>query len=157
MVKNNLKALIVHILMSIMCIAVYIIFNSSTPKWVSEEAATRHHYEMVQISLIVIIISLLLYYFVSRKFCSNQRSVLANIASVSLVSILGIFLWVIAFGIDLTGSSGRLLNSELWVNYCSYNGYSMFLFDELEVNNPYIFLIASFIPTIIMGLGIKRK
>lgn len=157
MVKNNLKSLMSHIVISLLSLVVFMIFHSSAAKWASEESARRHHNFMVIISLIVICISLLLYYYSGRAFCTSGKGILNNITSFSAIAVIGIILWIIAFSIDPIGFGGNLLNSNLWFNYATYNNYSIFFLYETRINNPYIFLIFSLIPSIAMYLGMKRK
>lgn len=153
MVKNNLKSLVLHILISITSIIIFLTFYTSTPKWVSEEAARRHQFMVV----IPVLLAIALYYAVGKKFLTNQGSIFKNLLSVSITAIIGIFLWVMAFNIDLTGPSNSLLNSELWQVYYMYNGYSLFLINEWGINNQYLFLLSSFIPSATMALSMSKN
>lgn len=127
------------------------------PKWASEEAANKHHYSMMFISVIIIVVAVYLYYSLAGKRLTNQGSKCKNLLSVSLTGIVGIVLWAVAFNGDRIGPSNILLNSHLWERYNMYNGYSFFLIYESEINNAYVFLVSSFIPTIAMWFGVQKQ
>ena len=114
MIKNNIKALLIHIVISILSFIFFLILHNSSAKWASEEAARQHHVSMLQASILVIIVSLLLYYYLSRKFLINQLSIIKNILSLSIIGLIGIVLWVISFCIYLSEGTQILINSGLW-------------------------------------------
>ena len=157
LIKNNLKSFLIHIILSIISVFIFISFNSVQAKWVSEEAARNHHNSMMVVAVTLIVISVILYYLLGGRFLINQGSIYKNLFSTSLTAIIGVFLWLIAFNVDLIGQSSSLLNSELWQFYSIYNGYSLFYLNESTNNNPYVFLFSSFIPTIAMCIGVLRK
>ena len=157
MIKNNLKSLLIHIAISIPSLIVMFFFVMGQPKWASEEAANKHHISMMFIAVIMIAVAVFLYYSLAGKHLTNQGSKYRNLLSVSLTGIVGVVLWIVAFNADKIGPSNILLNSHLWERYNMYNGYSFFLIHESEINNAYVFLISSFIPTIVMWVGIQRK
>ena len=157
MVKNNLKSLLMHITISIISVIVFFFFNMGQPKWASEEAARNHHNSMMVVAVIIIAVSVILYNSFAGIRLINQGNIYKNIFSVSLTAILGVLLWVVAFNTDRIGPINILLNSQLWQHYTTYNGYSLFFIRESGINNAYVFLIFSFMPTIAMGTGIGRK
>jgi hypothetical protein len=159
LIKNNLKSLLIHIAISIPSLIVmfFFIIGQGQPKWASEEAARNHHNSMMFIAVIMIAVAVFLYYSLAGKHLTNQGSKYRNLLSVCLVGILGVGLWVVAFNADRMGPSNILSNSNLWERHNMYNGYSFFLILESEINNAYVFLISSFIPTIAMWVGIQRK
>lgn len=157
MIKNNIKALLIHIVTSMLSFIVYILFNTSSAKWASEEAANQHHLSMLRVSFLVIVFSLFLYYHFSKKFLTNQSSIMKNILSFSIIGLIGIVLWFIALSNDLTGGTQILINSELWKLYSLYYGYCVHLVDEITVTNPYIMLVFGFLPIISMYLGLKKS
>lgn len=126
-------------------------------KWASEKAARNHHYNMMFVAIAIIAVAVILYYFLGVTRLRDQGNIYKNLFSVSAVAILGIILWANAFNVDRIGPSNHLLNSQLWQYYTMYNGYSFFLISEAEINNSYVFLFFSFIPTIAMWIGINRK
>jgi hypothetical protein len=127
------------------------------PKWATEEAARNHHTSMMVIAITIIAVAVILYYLLGRNRLIDQGNIYKNLFSVSLIAILGLILWAIAFNLDRIGPSNHLFNSHFWENYAVFNGYSFFLLKEAGINNPYVFLIFSFIPTIAMWTGIQRK
>ena len=157
MIKNNIKALLIHIVISILSFILSIIIHTSSAKWVSEEAARQHHISMIQASILVIIVSLLLYYYLSRKFLTNQLSIIKNILSLSIIWLIGIVLWLISFYIYLTEGTQILLNSGFWQLYSLYYGYCMSLVYEITTTNPYIMIVFGIFPIIIMYLGMKKS
>ena len=154
LIKNNLKAFLIHLTISISSVLVFMIFFTAQAKWVSDEAARNHHISMVLLSIIMIVIAVIFYHLLGRKYLISQGSKYKDLFSVSLIAILGVLLWANAFNIDRFSPSNVLLNSGLWQFYGMYNGYSLFFLDESGSNNPYIFLFFSFIPTIAMWTGI---
>lgn len=156
MIKNNIKALLINIFISILAFMVYIAFHASAVKWASEEAARQHHVFMIVNSALVIIVAAFLYYYLSRKFLDNQGTCLKNIASFSITALIGIVLWMTAFFIDLTEGTKILLNSQLWQLYSLYHGYSLCLVNEINITNPYIMIAFGILPIIVMYLGIKK-
>lgn len=157
MIKSNVKAFLIHIVISIISVVVFIIFNSTQVKWASKEAANQHHYSMMIVASTVIVVACILYYFLAQKLLTYQGSIYRNFLAASLTAILGVFIWIAAFNINLTGLSNYLLNSELWQFYSMYNGYSLFFLSESGINNSYIYLFFSFLPTIAMAIGMQRK
>ncbi|MGH4140502.1 hypothetical protein [Clostridium sp.] len=155
MVKNNLKSLLIHIIVSIISMFVFIIFNMAQAKWASEAAARNHHYNMMFVAVITIAVAVISYYLLARKHLINQGTVYNNLFSVSLTLILGVLLWANAFTMDRIGPSNHLLNSQLWQHYTMYNGYSFFILNETGNNNPYVFLIFNFMPFMAMLSGIR--
>jgi hypothetical protein len=126
MIKNNMKSIFIHIAISILSLVTYIPFHLSSVSWVSEKAAMQHHIYMLIIAITIIISALFLYYFFGGMFLKNQGSIFKNIMSVSITGLIGVFLWLIAFSIDLTGGAKMLLNSELWQLYSLYYSYCLF-------------------------------
>lgn len=157
MIKNNIKALLIHIVISILSFIFSLIIHNSSAKWVSEEVARQHHVSMLRASILVIIISLVLYYHFSKKFLTNQLSIIKNILSFSIIGLIGIVLWLTSFCIDLTGGTQIILNSGLWQLYTLYYGYCMSLVYEITTTNPYIMIVFGILPIIIMYLGVKKS
>ena len=157
MIKNNIKALLIHIVISILSFIFFLILHNSSAKWASEEAARQHHVSMLQASILVIIVSLLLYYYLSRKFLINQLSIIKNILSLSIIGLIGIVLWVISFCIYLSEVTQILINSGLWQLYSLYYGYCMSLVYEITITNPYIMIVFGTLPIIFMYLGVKKS
>jgi hypothetical protein len=155
-IKNNVKSLLIHLLVSVLSFVVYFAFHRSVVKWASEEAYKNHQDTMLAVAFTVIAAAIFLYFQLSKKICKDQGSNFKNTISVSITTILGIFLWVTAFNIDLTGGTNILLNSELWQLYSLFNTYCLFLVDEAAIKSPYIMLIFSLIPALSMSLGIRK-
>ncbi|MEK6265919.1 MAG: hypothetical protein N2B06_14300 [Clostridium sp.] len=129
----------------------------SQAKWATEEAARNHHTSMMVVSVIMIAVAAILYYSFAGIRLIKQGNIYKNLFSVSLTAILGVLLWAVAFNTDRIGPSTILLNSQLWQHYTTYNGYSLFFISESGINNVYVFLLFSFMPTITMATGLGRK
>jgi len=157
LIKNNLKSLLIHVTISAISIFVYMVLFTAQPKFASAQAARNFHNSRMFLSITMIAISAFLYYLLGKKHLTSQRNIYKNLFSVSLPLIFGALLWANAFNIDRIGPSNHLLNSSLWQFYTEYNGYSLFFLYESSINNPYVFLIFSFIPTIAMWTGVQRK
>ena len=157
LIKNNLKSFLIHVSISSISVLVFMIFFTAQAKWVSEEAARNHHISMMFLSIAMIIVATFSYYSLGRKYLISEGSKYKDLFSVSLVTILGVLLWVNAFNIDRFDPSNVLANSGSWQFYSMNIGYSLFFIDESGSNNPYIFLLFSFIPTIAMWTGILKK
>lgn len=156
MIKNNIKALLIHIVISILSFISSLIIHTSSAKWVSEEASRQHHTSMILASILVTIVSLLLYYYLSRKFLTNQLSIIKNILSLSIIGLIALVLWLISFCIYLTEGIQILLNSGLWQLYSLYYGYCMSLFYEITITNPCVMILFGTLPIIVMYLGMKK-
>jgi cytochrome bd-type quinol oxidase subunit 2 len=157
LIKNNLKSLLIHITLSVLFIFTFTIFFAAQPKWDSEEAARNYHNIMLVISIIMLVIAPILYNYLGKRHLKKQENLYKNLFSVSLPAIVGVVLWVYAFNIDKIGPSNQLLNSEFWRLYSMFNGYSVPFIDVSESDNPYLFLVFSFIPTLCMWTGLQRK
>jgi hypothetical protein len=155
-IKNSIKTLLIHVVISILSLIAYIPFHVSAVTWVSEEAAQKHHIYMLIIAITIIISALFLYYYFSGVFLINQGNDYKNIMSVSITLLIGIVFWMTAFCIDLTGGTKILLNSELWQLYSLYYSYCFFFVDEAAISIPYIMLIFCVMPILVMWLGIKN-
>lgn len=94
MVKNNLKALLIHIIISFFTIF-SLLFTMGTAKWASEEAAIKHHNHMMLVRTTIIVIALILYYLSGIIFLTIQENIVKNLPSAILIIIIGPFIWVI--------------------------------------------------------------
>lgn len=157
MIKNNIKALIIHFAITFLCVVFSMFGMASSAKWASEEAAQNHHFNMMVVALVILCCAILLYFFMSKRYCSKQKNIIYSFISVSLVAITGILFWASAFSRSPAGLGGRLLNSSIWENYSLYIGYSFMFLYEGGINNPYIFLIMCFVPSVVMSLGTRYK
>lgn len=155
MIKNNIKSLLIHILISILSLIAYAPFHVSAVKWVSREAAKNHHIFMLILGVSIIILALILYYFLSRAFLINQGSDFKNIVSVSLTVLIGLILWLTAYNFDYAGETSKLLNSDLWQLYSFYYSYCLSFVDEAAIKTPFIMFIFCIIPFLVMWLAIK--
>ncbi|EQB85823.1 hypothetical protein J2Z44_004235 [Clostridium punense] len=155
MIKNNIRSLLIHVMINILALITYIPFHISVVKWASEEAAKNHHIVMISVAITIIAVALFLYYYFSGVFLKEQGSNFKNIMSISLTGFIGIFIWFIAFNMNLAERTNALLNSEVWQLYSLYYSYSLFLVDEAAISIPNIMLVFCIMPTLAMWVGIK--
>mgnify|MGYP006991969438 CR=1 FL=1 len=106
--RNNIKSLLFHIVISILSILIYFPFNLGQPKWVSEEAAINHHNKMMIVAFLIFTSAVILYFLIGRLILVSEGSLRKNLSAVSLPAKLGIFIWIIAFVIDRFGPSDAL-------------------------------------------------
>lgn len=157
-VKNNLKSLVIHIIINFLSIIIFISFGGFlTAKWHTEEAAIRHHNYIMTLSITWIIVAFFIYFLLSIKFLANLKSIYKNLLSTILIVIIGILIWVIALSHGINVSNGYLLNSKPWQLYAIYNMYSSLFLDESGINNQYLFLLFSFLPMVSMALRLLLK
>jgi membrane protein implicated in regulation of membrane protease activity len=155
MIKNNLRAMFIHLGISLVAIAVSMSFGTSTAKWVSEEAARAHKMQIIFMSLVVLGIALFLYYYFAKKFLSRHEDRLKNILSVSSPALIGILFWII-LAIS-HGLGDGFLNNESWFVYGLYNGYGLWSVWNLGLSSPLLLLLLSVLPSIFMTAGISAK
>lgn len=155
MIKNNIRSLLIHVMISILAFIAYIPFHISVVKWASEEAAKNHHIIMISVAITIIVVALFLYYYFSVLFLKEQGSSFKNIISISITGVIGLFIWFIAFIMNLTEGANILLNSQVWQIYSLYYSYCLFLVDEAAVSIPYIMLVFCIMPILAMWVGIK--
>ena len=74
MIKNNIKALLIHIVISILSFIISMLFHTHAVKWVSEEAANQHHFSMLGASFLIIIVLLFLYSFSQYQLLKTFQS-----------------------------------------------------------------------------------
>lgn len=158
MVKNNLKALLVHVVISIIAWVVYSRFGGfASAKRATEEAADNHHMLLFRVTIGIIIVAVILYYLAGWLLMINQGNILKNLLATIIISGIGVFLWAIAFIIDYVVKGDHSLSSELWSYYGVYNSYATFYFYEAGINNPFIWLLPSFVPSAVMALGMLTR
>jgi hypothetical protein len=151
MIKNNLKSILIHIFVSIVSLSGFMAFFAGQPKWISEEAARKHHLYMTLVAAIWIIATAGLYYILAKEHLNVLKNRNRILLSVSLPAALGTILWLLALIINPDGKNNSLFNSELWQYYGMYNGYAFFFISEIGIDNHYVLLLFSFIPSIAMG------
>lgn len=155
MIKNNFKALLVHLFVGIISFVAFIITHSSTPKWASEAAAKRHALILTAIALAIIIVSLILYYIAGRLFFTCQGNNIRNILSVSIIAVGGSIWWIATYLI--CASKSGLLNYVEWFYYSLFNTYSLSLIIDMNIDNAFILLIFPLLPSIALSIGLIEK
>ncbi len=159
MVKNNLKALFFHIALSLVSIIGYIMVIKQTGivDWATNKAYEEHMMKMLFLSIMMIMVVAFLYYAFASRFLEPQGNVFKNLISVGSVSILGVILWFLIYPLSQLEPWQQ---SNIWTLHSIYLGFTTILVNEvdwLEGEIPTILMIGSFIPSLIMGLAIKKK
>jgi len=124
-----------------------------TGKLASEESYRSYRSRMIIISIVILIIAIFLYYTISRKFLKNQGNTFKNILSVSLVSVIGIYLLLFAYifsGLELSNKS------TLWKYYNFYYGYILSLLINFKIQTFAVLITISLMPSVVMGISITK-
>lgn len=135
---NNFKALMVHIIIGIITFLTY---------------AVSSRFNNNRITICIFIFALTMY-LLSGFFFENLGSKIRNLKSVSLVFILGVLIWTISI---ITIGLGRIGANPYWGVYCFYNSYFSPIMCDFGVEDPFINLFTSLIPSILIWLGIELK
>ena len=149
--KNNLKALILHLIIVILSIIFLIIFVATGPK--------IGQYATNVISRLFIGITFLFVYIFMGTFLDKDRSKKYDFFTGCFIAVIGIALWYYTFLI-----TGKHLfeipkdMSEYWILMNVY--HSPFILINFLFELPYtplVSLIMNFFPTLLMGIGLKYK
>ena len=133
MFKNNLLALFAHI-----CIVITIVFILT----------------FTNVSKFVSLLSIVFYFFIGSIF-SNRGSKLKNLLSVSVVTALGLVIWMCDFIILESGRYSEL-KGVLYFYYNISQSYAL-PSDISSTSNGLLVLWISFIPMLLMWLGLEWK
>lgn len=150
--KNNFKALVMHLLIMVFSHMFLFIFVATAPK--------IGQYTAHIISRIFIGISFLLAYVLSGTLLDTNTNKKYDFLAGVLVAAIGASLWIYT----MTIAGGNLLAaipeelSEYWILTNIYHlpfVFVRFLFGL--PSTPLSSLVMSFLPTVLMGLGLKYK
>lgn len=149
MVKNNIKAFLIHIFVALVC---YEIIHFKVPimvKFINTRYMGLSDYRRADyiFGTFVLIVAVILYYILGKKFLKRREKISENIVSVILVGIVGVFAWKLSWRLLIGGN-----------NYLSfYYSYAETLIEETMLFSARIVLLISFIPSIVMFLAITFK
>lgn len=155
MLKNNLKSLCFHIALCFTYFLGYVIQMSyfGVTEWVDVKAYESHMIKLVILAIVLTILASFLYYFFARKFLEDQGSLLKNLVSVSSVSIFCILLWLLVYPAAQLEVFSKL---NLWSVYALFIGFATFIVESIDGDIPIILLISAFLPSLMMGVSIKK-
>lgn len=136
MLLNNIKSLVIHILIS--ASAFYYTLNPSS-------TLSQNIY------LIILISSLVLYYMAGNMFLEDQLIASKNLLSVSLIPLIGTGLWLYLF-IKYTNPSFSMIS---WTPYFAYVGYTTPLIYKY-IQSSRVLPLLSWIPAVILFFSIKH-
>jgi len=156
MLKNNVKALIIHIFVNVISVFLYymLAINVGVAEWVSEAAYNVHIDKMVMIGLVIVLMAFALYYIGGRVFLRDQGWLWKNILSVSSVFIIGFIWWLMILPLSNLEVFSK---ANVWQTFSMYTSYMLTLIDYLEVDIPILLLLSLMLSTLLMVLGIKKK
>lgn len=149
--RNNFKALVLHLIIIIFSFIFLVIFVATGPK--------IGQYTTHIITRLFIGTAFLLVYIFSGTLLDIHTSKKYDFLTGFLTAFIGIVLWL--YTISITG--GNLLSipeelSEYWILMNFYHIPFVFINFLFKLpNTPFLSLILNFLPTILMGLGLKYK
>lgn len=149
--KNNLIALVFHFLFMIISFIVVIIFVSTAP--IIGRVSTHI------ISRIVLAVMFLIGYFYIGTLLDTSTNKQYDFLAGFFIAILGIIIWIYTYRV-----AGRYLFEipkemiEYWIVNNLYQLPLIFVNMVMEIPNiPIINLIYNFVPSLLIGLGLKYK
>jgi hypothetical protein len=155
MISNNLKAMLIHIIVSAISFYMYFAFNikSGIADYATPEAYQNHVNFMMAISVAIIIIAIILYFVGARLFLKNQVKLTRNLLSVSCVAVIGVIWWLVIYPIS---NLEAFSNSNVWMTYSIYVSYMLSLVDNVNNVMPLLLLVSTIVPSVVMTAGIKK-
>ena len=151
MLKNNLICLVIHILVGIVS------YKFLYPIWALLIIIAGGGQTLLIVgAIITFIISLNLYFILGKKLLKRYDT-LKSIFSVSAVAIIGVGIWIFSYDFPYKTYT---LNHSLDLRgllYSMYNMYIVALIQQFESRNPLILIWFSFLPSVLMWCGLKRK
>ncbi|MCA0386339.1 MAG: hypothetical protein LCH34_12150 [Firmicutes bacterium] len=156
MLKNNVKALTIHIFVNIISVLLYymLVINVGVAEWVSEAAYKAHVDKMVIIGLVIALLAFALYFIGGRLFLRDQGRIWKNVLSVSSVFFLGFIWWLMILPLSNLEVFSK---ANVWQTFSIYTSYMLTLIDYLEADIPILLLLCLMLSTLFMVLGIKKK
>lgn len=154
MIKNNIKALIIHVIFSYISFIIFINFNLDVTKLVSEKAARNREIFMNSMAFGTLIVFIILYIVCGFLFM-EYGSPIENMFSGIFVTIFGAIIWIITFSTFV--NINEFVPADTWFLYNVYNGYSLFFVEQLIVDKPIVLITFSFFPDLLLWLGIELR
>lgn len=153
--KNNLKALSLHLIIMVLSIIFLIIFVATGPK--------IGQYTTHIISRICISMGFVLAYVFSGTLLDKNTNKKYDFLVGLFIAIIGIVIWIYTY--SMTGESLSKITSEIpeeiseyWISMNIYHTPFIFINFLFSLpNTPLLSLITNLFPTILMGLGLKYK
>lgn len=149
--RNNFKALVLHLIIIIFSFIFLVIFVATGPK--------IGQYTTHIITRLFIGTAFLLVYIFSGTLLDIHTSKKYDFLTGFLTAFIGIVLWL--YTISITGGNLLSIPEEL-SEYCILMNFYHIPFVFINFlfklpNTPFLSLILNFLPTILMGLGLKYK
>lgn len=152
MMKNNLKALFLHLIIVILSFIFLVIFVATGP--ILDKYITN------TISRVFIGVALILFYIYFGTLLDKNTDKKYDFLVGTFIGVIGIVLWLYMFskaGVDLFETIPKEI-SEYWIVMNIY--YTPFTLIKIFFglpNIPILSLITNLIPTLLLGLGLKYK
>ncbi len=156
MISNNFKAILIHIIVSAISFFLYFTFNikAGIADYATPEAYQNHMNFMMAISVAIIVIAIILYYVGARILLKNQGKLTRNFLSVISVAVIGIVWWLVIYPISKLDAFS---NANVWETYSIYVLYMLSLVDNVNRDMPLLLLVSTFVPSIVMTMGFRKK
>lgn len=151
MIKNNMKALGIHLLL--MIISGFVgsqVFIMA--EWVSVEAQRAHELQIMRTSYILFIAAIVFYFLFGIALFHKLGNLKENIMSVISIFLIGLLIWL--FIIFKFGFPNESSLSNGWGLYLIYIAYAIPLTVVTKLSSPFILLLFSLIPSLAMFFGI---
>lgn len=150
-VKNNIKALLLHIIILVVSFIILTIFVTTGP--------TLGKYTTNIVTRSILAIVLILFYIISGTFLDLNKNRIYDFFTGSIVGIIGIGIWLYTFSI--TGKNLIYIPKELseyWILMNLYNVPFTMVYFLLEISQtPLLLLFTNLLPSFLMGCGLKLK
>jgi hypothetical protein len=153
---NNLYSLLIHLCFTIIIITNYLLFGNVNEMY----GGNYLIYPLINIAAILI------YLWVGSKL-ANQGSKFKNLLSVSAISLIGFFMWLVCYYMVATHTNDRGLGFTgpeiLWWLYFFYNHLpiTFMVYDQFGIKTdalyfPYFVFIFNLLPSFLFWLGLQR-
>lgn len=157
MVRNNIRALGAHLVVSIVSFSIF--FGAHISKGFLKYSDLANfepfHGKMFFLSSAIFLLSMSAYYYIGRHFLSSLGGIAKNMKSVALTFYIGVSLYLLSmfFG----GISGLVVNTAFgsWEWYLLFNAYALPLVFDFGIKNWIMLLFLCVLPSFVMGMSMK--
>jgi len=157
LVRNNIRALIAHLAVSLLSFGVYFGAHISTGfiKYSNISSFEPFAGKMFFLSSLILVLAMSAYYYIGRHFLISLGGIGKNMKSVALTFYIGmgLFLLSVFFG----GVNGFAVNTAFgsWEWYLLFNAYALPIVFDFGIKNWVMLLTLSMLPSFVMGLSMK--
>lgn len=157
LVRNNIRALVAHLLVSLLSFGLYFGAHISTGFLKYSNIASFHPFEgkMFFLSSVILVLAVSAYYYIGRHFLLSLGGIGKNMKSVALTFYIGMALF--ALSVFFGGVKGFAVNTAFgsWEWYLLFNAYALPIVFDFGIKNWVILLTLSVLPSFVMGMSMK--